>query len=190
MSIPIDTSVRELRRRIVDVLREYLPGELAAIATRYPGYPLPVPEAYLIARADPQQTFRRLNLDEVAVWVTKEGASQVVSDYTGSGAGGTRARTQDTQIRVTLIAKARQGYTLPYDLDLDRDLVEEEWLEDRGELYKGAIMNTITKHATGGPIADITIDANHGEYAEINNFGRVATAVVIFGASQDVLIST
>jgi len=192
MPVDVDKAVSALIARTRQVLGDRLPAELSDQEADASGhYPLPAPERYILGRVDTAEAFGRLNVDEVACWITKAGAGD--NQQLFSGAADKRSASQDVILRVGLVAKERAGAdippTLPDGTDLGRQLLEMEWNDQRAELYKGAIINALTRYLPDPDVAgEVELAANGANGEVIENLGRAASAVVDIEITQDILL--
>lgn len=170
-AIDYSISVRAARERIIATLAELLPAELAALELANPGFPLPPPEVYIRSRQSFEKAFGELNIDEVACWVVKDGAANPETWETAD-VGGKMAVDQTQLFRVTVIVKFPGS--VPANAIVPeggRPYTEEEWLEERAELYKGAVIDVLSANA-----AD-TVNV-HELYPRSNDATAITTSVI------------
>lgn len=184
-AIPVKYATIRATERLRDVVKDYLAGELAIVETAE--FPLPVPEQIITGRVTPDDAFRRLNIDEVAIWVTKVDVSRELATY--SGDSDQNAVTWETPFQVTLMAKDRHGFNYPTPANWTRPMLSEEWMDRRAEMYKGAIIDTLTQHAPNQTaVHEINVETNEADVTELEQMGAMASASVIFTVHQDILI--
>jgi hypothetical protein len=194
MAIDIDKATPHLMARFVSVLKAGLSAELAAQEADATGnYPLPDAEVYITARDKAAEVFRRQNVDEVAVWITQDGPAQTVTQFSGSPSKD--ANDQDTFIKVGMVAREREAAdplpsTLPDGTSQGRKLSFAEWTAMRAHLYKGAIINTVTRDLPDPNVAgEVELEDNQAQAQQLDGLsGRFALASVTFKVGQDVLI--
>jgi len=193
VTIDIDKATPWLLARFVNILKSNLAGELTAQENDASGnYPLPAPEHYIVGRDSTVEVFRRLNIDEVGCWVSQDGPSETVGQFSGSPDD--RANDQDTSVMLGLVAREPAGVdpmptTLVDGTSMGRELLMAEWLGQRAHLFKGALINTVAKHIQDPTVAgEMELEDNQAQGQQIDDFGRASTAVVTFTIGQDVLI--
>jgi len=184
-AIPVKYATIRATERIRDVIKSYLEGELGAVESVE--FPLPTPEQIITGRVTPDDAFRRLNIDEVGIWVTKQDVSREEATYSGDGEQ--NEVTWETPFQITLMVKDRPGFDYPTPPDWDRPMLSEEWMDRRAEMYKGAIIDTLTQHAVNQTaIHEINVQTNEADVVEVEQMGALASASVIFTVHQDILI--
>lgn len=195
MPVEASDALFEITGQLKGVLDSNLSGELSTMASTASGnYPLPAPETYVLGKVETADAFRRLNVDEVACWVTQSQASSTVEFF--SGTPGEHKKDIATVFRVGLMIRQRSGLDpmpsqWPDGTGLGRELVMEEFQTARGQLYKGAIMDAVTdgKPMQGGSasVGDVRIDKNFADTVSGQN-DLYARAIVDFKFEQQTTV--
>lgn len=191
MAIPIAESVLEAQQHLIQVLDTRLPGELSSAESS--DYPLPAPEVFIEARPENWvQDWRNLNVDEAAVWVHPFDPTQTTQAYSGDMTQ--YNYEQAATFAAAAILRERSGEDLPeirqnLNNTPSRQIQWNEWMRRRGERYKGAIIDALTKGATDGyHVDDLVISEHDAEVQDKDRMGRVVLAVVIVEFTQDVTV--
>ncbi len=186
--IDLSKSVRAARERIIATLVAHLPDELASLEAANPAFPLPVPEAYIRSRSSFETAFAELTIDEVACWIVKESpASPEV--WESADSSGKMAASQTQLFRVVIITKFPG--TVPNNAltPEGRVMTAEEWLEERAELYKGAVVDVLARNtADAVNVHELYPRSNDATAITINTLGQVSQASQIVEVKQETLI--
>lgn len=151
-------------------------------------YPLPCPELWVQCRLNLNRHWRALNISEVLGVIHPANSADVINDYTGGNQ--VYSRTQRTPYDVGILIKAPAAFPEVHALD-GRALLDDEWMQRRIELYRGALLDVVPRYAPDGAfIHEIYIENSQADIFEIPEVGRFAHATVTFSVFQDVLINT
>lgn len=184
-AFPISESVLRALDRLETILRVHLPAMLEERGGS--DYPLPAPEHYVRARGALSKVWRQLNVGEVLCYIVPRTPAQVRGSYSGDGQK--RTNTQTSTYQVAIVVRYRDGY--PAVTRGSRPLLESEWMLIRGELYRGAITDVLTRHAPDrDAIHSIDIETFDSDIFEVPELGLFAHGTVDFSVFQDVQIRT
>lgn len=174
----------------MDRFQEVLGSELfrAELRSRESGdYQLPPPELWVQCRLNLARHWRALNVSEVLGVIHPVSPSDVLNDY--SGGNGVYSRMQRTPYDIGILLKAPDAFPL---VEVSgRALIDDEWMQRRVELYRGALLEVVPRYAPDREfIHDIYIESSQADLFEVPELGRYAHATVTFTVFQDVLINT
>lgn len=182
-AIPISQSVTRATDRLETVLNLFLPQYLEERESA--DYPLPKPEAWVMARIDLNRHWRALNIDEVLGLIVPVNPASVRANYSGDGERWSRG--QQASYEVTLLIRAPQAY--PNVQRNGRNLIESEWLQYRAELYRGALCDVVTRYSPDPDnIHGVEIETYEAGIFEQPDLGSFIHASCRFSVYQDVLI--
>lgn len=185
-AIPIHQAITRANNRYREVMSSALFSDLLT-ERESADYPLPPPEAWVLGPLNPERHFRALNVSEVVGAIWCEGPARFGGASTGDGEQ--YGDLQRTSYDVGVIFKAPQAF--PEVTVGGRLLLDDEWMQARAEIYRGAIIDTVTRYAVDSDsIHEVMIESTRASLFEIPQVARYAHATVTFETLQDVLINT
>lgn len=182
--------ISEAPQRAIDRLEEVLQSSLFTSvldARSSTDYPLPHPDTWVQVRVNLARHWQALNVNSALGVIHPGGPAQVVNDYSGSV--GTYSRTQRTPYDIGIILRAPDAF--PTVQRYGRTLLDDEWLQRRVELYRGALLDVIPRYAPEKEsIHEVYLESGDANLFEIPEIGRFAHATVTISIFQNVLINT
>ena len=184
MAIPISQSVIKASDRLLEVVTsDAFADDLDDRETD--DYPLPVPETWVQARVNLSRHWHHLNVDEVMGVIHATGDATVMSDF--SGTGNKFSRDQTIDFDVAIIAKVPASY--PQVMTQGRPMIDDEWMNQRMERYRGALLDVIPSQAPSEDIPEIHISDHDVALFEIDGIDdHFAHANVRFSCYQNVSV--
>lgn len=175
--IPIADSVLKARDRLVHIVRHELPHiRDEAVSATDGAYPLPLPEVVITTdRDDPVDTWRRFNVARCAAWVYRSANSRYPQIYDGTPYH--YHADQFTAFTVAVIFSLGAGFVLPERNG--RLQTEREWLQDAAEIYRGALIDTVTGWGfDADAINAVVLVENGSDITEFDGIGLVGRAAI------------
>lgn len=185
-AIPIHQAITRANARYREVMSSALFGDLLTERESWE-YPLPAPETWVVGPFNIDRQWRALNISEVVGAIHCAGPARFAGASTGDGEQ--YGELQRTSYDVGVIIKAPQAF--PEVTVAGRLLTDDEWMQARAELYRGAIIDTVTRYAVAdGSIHEVLIESTQADLFERPQLGRFAHATITFETLQDVIINT